>query len=1112
MAQFIRPDGDISTGNWTPTPVSDEIDEVTPSDSDFVESELDPSNDTFEVSLGNPGADPSTGTGTVRIRAQKRMSGGGSPGHIDHEVALYEGGTQRQGFTTIGSDISDAWTEYTAIITSGNMAAVTDWTDVRLRLRANKTSGNRDSYGNISWAEFEIPDAGGTAYTEDVAGSISFAGGFSKIGLFERAFAGAMTFAGGFSKAGTFIRAFAGSISFAGGFSKAATFVRSFVGAITFTGIESRIRLVVRVFAGAITFTGNFVKVSLFQRALAGAITFVGGFSKAGAFIRSFVGSISFAGGFTKATTFIRAFAGSISFSGLESRIKLITKAFAGAITFTGNFVKVSLFQRALAGSVSFVGGLAKAGTFARTFAGSISFVGGLAKVGTFARTFAGSLSFAGAFAKATTFRRAFAGAISWIGGLVELLIPGVESNLTHGPVLGDVTQTSIKIWVRLISTGLSFNVEYTKFADGFPGTVKVSANASGSKDNQIIYRLTGLEANTRYSYKINDGITTHGPYDFVTMPASREENFDIYVLTDLHPRDNILSINRKDPSFQNVLDKRNENPETPAYGIVLGDFFFNDTNVGDHTWWPTHLERYSAMPELFKYLPVDSTWDDHDFLGNNSYGLDPSPPVSREIAKTAWGIIAPKPDPDPNGGSGIQWFKVIGNALIICTDGRYNKEENPGTRSSDPGAFDEPYAYLNAKTWGDEQLQWIKQTIQDNESDTDFLFIISSTTVVDNLEAHTIRANSARDGLGLYSKNERNSLLKWIDESSRFNEVIFLTGDDHWFVVWEKKWVQDPQYNTGDPTLIYPRPRHYFKKLNVHELKQTIGDIQELGVESQGDAEFIADEALRGYTHIKIQTSIPRSYLDFAMYGRSRTSQDFNDTTEIFNKRIWSNPEIIDRVIPGNTYRDATNQIQLINDPSFEVGLPEDPGNWESSTRADPQNIPDAYHGSWIHDIEFTRAPGVAIGRFGQRWNLEPGTENDLHRIYFWVRCTVAMSSDDPAKYALDLVQCRVGLFPYGNPASLHIVSDSAQIEEVRLDYLDLTDGAEILSSSLGVPVKLDPVPPWKQFSFTVIPGRTDVLVWCLSDYIGPPLHPNPLWVTELQFDSFSMNRIGLR
>ena len=159
MAQSIRPDGDISTGNWTPTPVADEIDEVTPSDSDFVQSENDPANDTFEVSLDNPGATPDTGTGTVRIRAAKGQSGGGSPGVINHEVALYEGATQRQGFTAIGSDIPTGFAEYTATITSGNMGTVTDWTDVRLRFRADKPSGARTSWGEISHAVFEIPDA-----------------------------------------------------------------------------------------------------------------------------------------------------------------------------------------------------------------------------------------------------------------------------------------------------------------------------------------------------------------------------------------------------------------------------------------------------------------------------------------------------------------------------------------------------------------------------------------------------------------------------------------------------------------------------------------------------------------------------------------------------------------------------------------------------------------------------------------------------------------------------------------------------------------------------------------------------------------------------------------
>jgi hypothetical protein len=163
MAQSIRPDGDISTGTWTTTPLWSKIEEVTPSDADFVQSANDPANDTFEVSLDNPGGDPDTGTGTVRIRASKGQSGGGSPGTINLTVALYEGATVRQSATAIGSNIPVGFAEYTATITSGNMATVTDWTDVRLRFDADKASGARTSWAELSHAVFEIPNAAGGA-------------------------------------------------------------------------------------------------------------------------------------------------------------------------------------------------------------------------------------------------------------------------------------------------------------------------------------------------------------------------------------------------------------------------------------------------------------------------------------------------------------------------------------------------------------------------------------------------------------------------------------------------------------------------------------------------------------------------------------------------------------------------------------------------------------------------------------------------------------------------------------------------------------------------------------------------------------------------------------
>jgi hypothetical protein len=199
----------------------------------------------------------------------------------------------------------------------------------------------------------------------------------------------------------------------------------------------------------------------------------------------------------------------------------------------------------------------------------------------------------------------------------------------------------------------------------------------------------------------------------------------------------------------------------------------------------------------------------------------------------------------------------------------------------------------------------------------------------------------------------------------------------------------------------------------------------------------------------------------------------------------------------------------ELLTDRSFELGLAEVPGNWERSPRADRERVVDARDGKWIQDAEFTRAPGFAEGRFGQRFTLVSGTEGYPHLISFWVRCTIAAGATDPDDYGLDLVQYRLGLFPSRSPLFMGTVGDNEQIGEIRLDYLTLTNGADTKEDSLGNPTRLVPTPPWKRCSFFVVPARTDVLIWGLGDYVGPPSAPNPKWATMLEFDSFSMKQL---
>jgi hypothetical protein len=159
MAQFARPDADVSNnGNGGFA----DIDEATASDADYWWGD-DNAADVLEVSLGNV-TDPGVSTGhIVRVRLAK-VDGGVYPGTggttPTQTVELF------QGTTLIATAVSavnapDAWTQTDYTLSAAEADAITDYTDLRVRVTNTASGGspaNRRG-GAASWAELEVPDA-----------------------------------------------------------------------------------------------------------------------------------------------------------------------------------------------------------------------------------------------------------------------------------------------------------------------------------------------------------------------------------------------------------------------------------------------------------------------------------------------------------------------------------------------------------------------------------------------------------------------------------------------------------------------------------------------------------------------------------------------------------------------------------------------------------------------------------------------------------------------------------------------------------------------------------------------------------------------------------------
>ena len=165
MAQFARPDSDVTKGNWDDPNgndndiLYDDIDEETPNDSDYIESPDNPSSEMCEVGLSNVTDPESSSNHTIRVRYQAPESGGGQPASIDFTIKLMEGATERASWTE-QPDPPSTWNTASYTLTTGEADSISDYTNLRLQFIANQTGGARVSRIEISWAEFEVPAVG----------------------------------------------------------------------------------------------------------------------------------------------------------------------------------------------------------------------------------------------------------------------------------------------------------------------------------------------------------------------------------------------------------------------------------------------------------------------------------------------------------------------------------------------------------------------------------------------------------------------------------------------------------------------------------------------------------------------------------------------------------------------------------------------------------------------------------------------------------------------------------------------------------------------------------------------------------------------------------------
>ena len=186
--QYARPSGDapIIDGTWTGD--FTHIDEVTPDDTDFLASPLNPTAANFhEVTLS--GVDtPADLTGVIfRYRYAKSADAGQA---IDLTVELREGVTAgtptviaSETHTTIQGVVEGGgWQEGEIALTTAQAESITDWWDLSIRIDPTGVATDvveDQRQAQVSWAEVEVPHGTGAFEARRCQGKLELTGGNS---------------------------------------------------------------------------------------------------------------------------------------------------------------------------------------------------------------------------------------------------------------------------------------------------------------------------------------------------------------------------------------------------------------------------------------------------------------------------------------------------------------------------------------------------------------------------------------------------------------------------------------------------------------------------------------------------------------------------------------------------------------------------------------------------------------------------------------------------------------------------------------------------------------------------------------------------------------------
>ncbi|MEO1523922.1 MAG: alkaline phosphatase D family protein [Planctomycetota bacterium] len=309
---------------------------------------------------------------------------------------------------------------------------------------------------------------------------------------------------------------------------------------------------------------------------------------------------------------------------------------------------------------------------------------------------------------------------------------------LMGGPMLGDVSEHGVTIWLRpATEQDISLSVEgkTIPIKDTVPGKVTQ-------------HRIDGLQPNRSYSYAISVGKTPVAEGTFRTAPEKDARDVFRLAFGSCCHKIGVHNANL----FGTVVDRQ------PHAMMLLGDIAVDDRNneVNMHRADYQLRDTSVAWQHLVGHVPVFASWDDHDYFDNDRSGIPRRyTAADRDAVRSVWHENWNNPR-TPDSAEGIYFRSRLGPVEVIMLDTRSCRDN---TRRNQYGSY-----------LGDAQLEWLKQSLQ---SSTAPFKVISSGTMWSDY------VSKAKDSWGTWDKQAREEIFALI-EKEQIGGVLLVSGDRH--------------------------------------------------------------------------------------------------------------------------------------------------------------------------------------------------------------------------------------------------------------------------------------------------------------------------------------------